>query len=120
MRSSQVQRRKGPAFWNALNRVLFILLVVLGIVGIALWFYPELTRRNEMGDYLEAQKRELAAQELLRKQRDREVYLLEIDTAYIETIARDKLDMMKEGETVFRLDPTKAAPKPEPSPEKKN
>jgi cell division protein FtsB len=35
------------------------------------------------------------------------VYLLESDKEYIETIARDKLDMMKEGETIFRLDPSK-------------
>ncbi len=43
----------------------------------------------------------------LRKHREREVYLLENDKEYIETIARDKLDMMKEGETIFRLDPSK-------------
>lgn len=116
MRSTQARRRKDPAFWNALNRVLFILLVVLGVVGIGLWFYPELMRRNEMSRYLEEQKKDLAAQELLRKQRDREVYLLENDTSYIETIARDKLDLMKEGETIFRLDPAKTAPQPQASP----
>ena len=54
-------------------------------------------------------KEELIAQQSLRKQREREVYLLENDKEYIETIARDKLDMMKEGETIFRLDPAKAA-----------
>ena len=55
-------------------------------------------------------KEELIAQQSLRKQREREVYLLENDKEYIETIARDKLDMMKEGETIFRLDPAKAKP----------
>ena len=53
-------------------------------------------------------KEELIAQQSLRKQREREVYLLENDKEYIEIIARDKLDMMKEGETIFRLDPAKA------------
>jgi cell division protein FtsB len=116
MRSTQSRRRKDPAFWNALNRVLFVLLVFFGVVGIGLWFYPELMRRNEMSRYLEEQKKELATQELLRKQRDREVYLLENDPSYIEIIARDKLDMMKEGETIFRLDPAKTATAPAPTP----
>ncbi|MEI6339602.1 MAG: septum formation initiator family protein [Verrucomicrobiota bacterium] len=115
MRSSQVHRRKDPAFWNAINRILFILLLVVGAVGIVLWFYPELMRRNEMSRELDEQKKELSAQELLRKQRDREVYLLENDKGYIETIARDKLDLMKEGETIYRLDSAKAQPKPLPS-----
>jgi cell division protein FtsB len=30
--------------------------------------------------------------------------LLKADPAYLETIARDKLDLMKEGETIFRLE----------------
>ena len=119
MRSSQIHRRKDPAFWNAINRVLFILLVIVGVGGIVLWFYPELMRRNEMSRYVDDQKKELAAQELLRKQRDREVYLLENDKGYIETIARDKLDLMKEGETIYRLDSAKAQPKTQPSPVKK-
>ena len=114
MRSSlAIRRRKDPAFWHAINRVLFVLVVLGGIAGIALWFYPEITRRNEMVKNLDEQKEELASHQLLRKQREREVYLLENDKGYIETVARDKLDMMKEGETIFRLDPPKA-PKPEP------
>ena len=119
MRSSQVHRRKDPAFWNAINRVLFVLLVIVGVAGVALWFYPELMRRNEMRRVLDEQKKELAAQELLRKQRDREVYLLGNDKEYIETIARDKLDLMKEGETIYRLDSAKGQPKPQPAPAKK-
>jgi cell division protein FtsB len=27
---------------------------------------------------------------------------------YLETIARDRLDVMKEGETIFRLEPARA------------
>jgi len=114
MRSSlAVRRRRDPAFWHALNRILFVLVVLGGVAGVVLWFYPEITRRDEMAANLEAEKQKLASDQLLRKQREREVYLLENDKAYIETIARDKLDMMKEGETIFRLDGAKP-PKPEP------
>lgn len=108
-----MRRRKDPAFWHALNRVLFVLVVIGGIAGVVLWFYPEIARRNEMANNLEVQKQELAAHQLTRKQREREVYLLENDKEYIETIARDKLDVMKDGETIFRLEAPKA-PKAEP------
>ena len=35
----------------------------------------------------------------------REVNLLKTDPTYLETMARDRLDLMKEGETIFRLEP---------------
>ena len=34
----------------------------------------------------------------------REVNLIKTDATYLETIARDRLDLMKEGETIFRLE----------------
>ena len=111
MRSFGEARTSDPSFWNALNRVLLALVIAGGIAGIVLWFYPEVARRDQMARNLLEDKEELIAQQSLRKQREREVYLLENDKEYIETIARDKLDMMKEGETIFRLDPTKV-PKP--------
>jgi cell division protein FtsB len=116
MKASQTKRRKDPAFWNALNRVLVLLIATLIVVGVVLWFSPELIRRKAMSKNLDLQKSELAAQQLLLEKREREVFLLENDTFYIETIARDKLDLMKEGETIFRLD---SLPPPQPSPEKK-
>jgi cell division protein FtsB len=30
--------------------------------------------------------------------------LLKTDSVYLETIARDRLDLMKDGETVFRIE----------------
>jgi cell division protein FtsB len=115
MRSvAEARRTSDPSFWNALNRVLLALVIVSGIAGLVLWFYPEVVRRDQMARNLLREQQELAAEQTLRKQREREVYLLENDKEYIETIARDKLDMMKEGETIFRLDPSKgftSAPK---------
>jgi cell division protein FtsB len=108
MRSvAEARRTSDPSFWNALNRVLLTLVIVGGIASLVLWFSPEVVRRDQMARKLLTQQQELGAQQALRKQRQREVYLLENDKEYIETIARDKLDMMKDGETIFRLDPSK-------------
>jgi cell division protein FtsB len=108
MRSlAEARRTSDPFFWNALNRVLLTLVVVGSVASLVLWFYPELVRRDQMARNLLQQREQLLAEQTLRKHREREVYLLENDKEYIETIARDKLDMMKEGETIFRLDPSK-------------
>jgi cell division protein FtsB len=107
MRSfGEARRTSDPSFWNALNRVLLALVIAGGIAGIVLWFYPEVARRDQMARNLLEDQEEVIAQQSLRKQREREVYLLENDKEYIETIARNKLNTMKERETIFRLDTT--------------
>ena len=56
--------------------------------------------RSEI-DNLQAQVNE---QRLLLARQTREVSLLQTDPAYLETIARDRLDLMKDGETIFHLE----------------
>ena len=106
-KSAEARRTSDPSFWNALNRALLTLVIVGGVASLMLWFYPELVRRDQMARNLLQEREQLLVEQNLRKHREREVYLLENDKEYIETIARDKLDMMKEGETIFRLDPSK-------------
>ena len=114
MRSSlEVRRRRDPSFWKAINRVLTVFVFAGAAAIVVFWFYPQVIRRDEMVKALDAEKQKLANLQLLQKQREREVYLLENDPSYVETVARDKLDLMKEGETIFRFDSSKV-------PEKKN
>jgi cell division protein DivIC len=96
--------RREATLWQRLNRVLRILL------GIAVWLvivslfvppYKKLTQSRAEIDNLLAQ---VADQKTLLARQTREVSLLKTDATYLETITRDRLDMMKEGETVFRLE----------------
>jgi len=96
--------RREATLWQRLNRVLRILL------GIAVWLvivslfvppYKKLTQSRAEIDNLLAQASDQKA--LLAKQ-TREINLLKTDPTYLETITRDRLDMMKDGETVFRLE----------------
>jgi len=97
--------RRDATVWQRLNRLLLVLLFVAIWLGMASLFVPPykalLQSRAEI-DNLQAQvneqKRSIARQ-------TREVNLLTTDPAYLETIARDKLDLMKEGEVIFRLEP---------------
>jgi cell division protein FtsB len=45
---------------------------------------------------------------MLLARQTREVNLLKTDAGYLEMIARDRLDLMKEGETIFRLEQPQA------------
>lgn len=100
------RRKKGGSaeVWNLVNRILTLLVFAGFLVMLALWFYPEVQKRNELAADLEQKTADLSKEQLLRKQREREKFLLENDPDYIEAIARDRLDLMKEGETIFRLD----------------
>ncbi len=69
------------------------------------------TARAEI-DTLQAQRDE---QKMLLARATREVNWLKTDPTYLETIARDRLDLMKEGETVFRLEPAQSGKRKEPA-----
>jgi hypothetical protein len=67
-----------------------------------LLFVPILDKTRELEGVLEMKEQELRIALLLQKKREREVLLLRSDPTYLETIARDKLDLMKSGEIIFR------------------
>jgi cell division protein FtsB len=96
--------RRDATVWQRLNRVLLVLLVLavwLGIVSLFVPPYKKLKQSRAEIDNLQALVNEKKG--LLARQK-REVTLLNTDATYLETIARDSLDLMKEGETIFRLE----------------
>lgn len=107
---------KNPEVWHQLNRLLMGIIFFVAAIGGVLTFYPEWNRRNELAAQLEEEQAKLAAEQLLQKQRSRDVTLLQTDPEYVEIIARDKIDVMREGETIFRLDGNKAIPVKDPRP----
>ena len=101
--------RREATVWQRLNRILRVLLVLaiwLVIVSLFVPPYKKLMQSRAEIDNLQVQVNE---QQSLLAHQTREVNLLKTDATYLETIARDRLDLMKEGETVFRLEPAHAA-----------
>lgn len=84
-------------------RLVWVLIIASALMTAGFTFYPEWVRLSEMKAHLAKQKAHLEELQKLAKERDEEVHLLQTDRDYLETIARDRLDMMKEGETIFRL-----------------
>ena len=101
--------RREATVWQRLNSVLRVLLVLALVLIIISLFLPTSKKlaqsRNEI-DQLQAQVND---QKMLLARQTREVNLLKTDPTYLETMARDRLDLMNEGETIFRLEPAPAS-----------
>jgi cell division protein FtsB len=98
--------RRQHTVWHSLNRLLVALIAFTVITLIACAFVPELKNAREQNDRVEELRVEIQKQRDLLAVHTREVDLLKNDPTYIETIARDRLDMMKDGETIYRIDPS--------------
>jgi cell division protein FtsB len=103
--------RREATVWQRWNRVLLLLLLLavwLVIVSMFVPPYKKLKISHAEIDNLEAQRDQ---QQVLLSRQTREVNLLKTDSPYLETIARDRLDLMKEGEIIFRIESTAQADK---------
>jgi cell division protein FtsB len=107
----EFNQRKPEGIWHFLNRLLILLIVLAFITGIICSFLPALHKMRDQADRTEDLKKELDAQNAIYAQRTREVGLLKNDPDYVAVLARDRLDMMKDNETIFRLEP-QATPVP--------
>jgi cell division protein FtsB len=108
------RRDDDDTVWQRLNRFLYLLIALAFIVAVVALFRGPLLDQQQQASRVETLKAEIARQKALLDKQTREADLLQNDPGYIETIARDKLDMMKQGESIFRLD----TPAPSPAPDK--
>lgn len=103
MHQPNVRRRSGGEFLPVATRVMWALIIAAGLVTLGFTFYPEWARLASMKKDLAAQHERLADLKKKSTEHEQEVKLLQTDPQYLEFIARDKLDLMKDGETIFRL-----------------
>ena len=85
------------------------MLTVAAVVGFH--FLPQVSARREQEARLNRLKAEVEREQQLLTRNLREEDLLKHDPEYIGVVARDRLDLMKEGETIYRIEP----PKPDKS-----
>ena len=96
--------RREASIWQQLNRVLRVLLCVVFVLVIVSLFVPQHKKLTQSRSEIEILQGQVTEQKMLLARQIREVTLLKTDPTYLETIARDRLDLMKEGETVFRIE----------------
>lgn len=88
---------------RSLNRYAFYLFVLLGCGLVIASSWPQFEHLKEMEvELAETKRMEIAALEQ-KDQKFREYRAVEQDPKYLEIIARDRLDLKKQGERVFRF-----------------
>ena len=98
------RRRSEPDFWHRLNRVLQFLVVIGFLLTVGVMFYPVWQKQNDMRLRLLGLETEEKAKTAELAKSQRQLDLLRNDREYLETIARDRLNVMKPGETIFRIE----------------
>lgn len=102
----QVRRRD---LWQRLSQLMVVFLFLLALAGILRIFWPEIERHRELSA-------EVARLEKIRDKRLERVADLQrqnewmlTDREYLESVARDRLDLANEDEIVVRIDRNSAA-----------
>ena len=111
-----LRARREATIWQRMNHVLRVLLFIAVWLLIISFFLPPYKRLQQNRAEMEQLQAQLAEQKASLARQTRQVTLLKTDPTYLETIARDKLDLMKEGETVFRLEKRRGESTPRPRP----
>ena len=104
----EFRARREASVWQRLNRLLRALLVLVLLLVIVSLFLPQSKKLAQSRAEIENLQAKVNEQKILLARQTREVNLLKTDPTYLETLARDRLDLMKEGETIFRVDPLPA------------
>ena len=101
--------RREATVWQRLNSILRVLLVLALVLVIVSLFLPQSKKLTQSRAEIDRLQGQVTEQKILLARQTREVNLLKTDPTYLETMARDRLDLMKEGETIFRLEQLPAA-----------
>lgn len=96
----------GPGIWTVLNRCVLALIVLAVSIPVAYSFLPEVIKRKQQDSRLEQLRSEVEKARMILARHQREETLLKHDPQYIETLARDLFDVMKPGETIYRIEPS--------------
>lgn len=108
---AEYRQRKQDGIWHFLNRLIYVLFVFVGITCIICFFLPLVKKQKDLDRQREELTRQIATQTVALNLHQREVDWLK-EPEYVETIARDYLDVMKPGEIVLRLESPEAPSMP--------
>ena|SRR5206468_4311221 len=93
--------------WDKLTKLIFLLLLLAALLGIALWYLPLIQRNEKMRKEIMALDTEVKKEEEMQKRLKAAVDAMR-DPKTVERLAREKLSYAKTGETIIRFE----APRP--------
>ncbi len=90
--------------WHSLNRFVFTLIVLTLLATMAYRMLPEIRKRKDQQARVDELIAMVEKEKAVLTRNQREENLLKHDPEYVGLIARDRLDLMGDGETIYRLD----------------
>ena len=108
-RSPRPSRRPGRSLRarttgiRIVNRAAFCLLVILACVAVAALSVPQVRKLRELKEELSRSQTKERHVVAIKDQKYRELRALQSDPAYLELIARDRLDLHQTGERIYRI-----------------
>ena len=111
-----LRARREATIWQQMNHIVRVLLFIAVWLLIISFFLPPYKKLQQNRAEMEQLQAQLNEQQALLVRQTKQVMLLKTDPTYLETIARDSLELMKEGETIFRLETWRSEPRAVPKP----
>jgi cell division protein DivIC len=105
-----LRARREATIWQQMNHIVRVLLFIAVWLLIISFFLPPYKKLQQNRAEMEQLQLQLDEQQALLAWQTKRVTLLKTDPTYLETIARDSLELMKEGETIFRLETRRTEP----------
>ena len=93
------------ALWARLQSLGFFVFVAVVGFGVALLFLPLLHQRHTMQLDIARLDHEIERQDALEKKQQAEIEALKTDPGYVERMARNKLNLSRPNEIIFRFEP---------------
>ena len=103
------ETRSYEGIWPSLNKFLLVLILITLTIPIAYSFMPEVTKRKAAATKIEELNAKIDLERMKLANLQRQEFLLRNSRDYVALIARDKLDLMEPGETIYRFDEQRAA-----------
>ncbi len=93
-----------PSVWRRLSRVMEVVIYALLLLAAVKLLGPQFQRRDSLVAEKERVERIRDEKESRVVRLRQEHRLLKTDRDYLETVARDRLDLQREGEHIVRID----------------
>jgi hypothetical protein len=96
-----------PSIWKRINRLLWVLLILTTVALIIGAFLPELDKQTVEREESARLTRLIDEQKALLDRNRRKVGWLTNDPEYLGIVARDRLNLMQQGDTILVIEPSK-------------
>tara|TARA_R110002096_G_scaffold432818_4_gene650290 strand:+ start:2907 stop:3275 length:369 start_codon:yes stop_codon:yes gene_type:complete len=90
--------------WRRMSRVMEVVIYLLLLIAVYKLFGPELDRQDELDSEINRLTQVRDDREAIAVKLRQEHRLLKTDRDYLETVARDRLALQREGEYIIRID----------------